>query len=456
MILKGSQRGGAKQLGAHLLRADENEHVEVHEVRGFASDDVMGAMQEAHAISQGTRCRQHLFSLSLNPPQSENVRVEVFDQVLAQVEERMGLTGQPRVVVFHEKEGRRHCHAVWSRINSETMTAIPLPFFKQRLRQVSKQAYLEHGWQMPRGLIDSKARDPRNFDLAEWQQAKRIGRDPRELKGIIQECWAASDSGRSFASALEQRGLYLAKGDRRGFVALTYEGEPLSIGRQVGKSAKEVKAKLGESSACRSIDETRAYVAGVIAPKLHGLLTEAKNARFRELTPLEDQRLTMKDQHARERSRLDEGQRLRSQAEGRARAERMRSGIMGLWDRVRGVADRIRKQNELEAFMALQRDREQRNGLIAAQLADRQRLEDQIRQTRQRHAARVLELHRDLTRQRHAQAQPQVQVQAHVEPPNALSEKFARMNQGMDARFEQLRQKAERGPPARRDRELER
>ena len=40
MILKGSQRGGAKALALHLLRADENEHVEVHELRGFVSRNV--------------------------------------------------------------------------------------------------------------------------------------------------------------------------------------------------------------------------------------------------------------------------------------------------------------------------------------------------------------------------------------------------------------------------------
>ena len=41
MILVASQRGGAKQLGLHLLCADENEHVEVHEISGFVSGDVV-------------------------------------------------------------------------------------------------------------------------------------------------------------------------------------------------------------------------------------------------------------------------------------------------------------------------------------------------------------------------------------------------------------------------------
>lgn len=44
MILKASQRGGAKQLGAHLLNAVQNERVEIHEVRGFISDDMMDAI----------------------------------------------------------------------------------------------------------------------------------------------------------------------------------------------------------------------------------------------------------------------------------------------------------------------------------------------------------------------------------------------------------------------------
>ena len=42
MIIKASQRGGGKQLALHLLRTDENEHVEVHDMRGFVSNDVTG------------------------------------------------------------------------------------------------------------------------------------------------------------------------------------------------------------------------------------------------------------------------------------------------------------------------------------------------------------------------------------------------------------------------------
>ena len=77
MILKGSQRGGAKQLGLHLLKTEENEHVELHDIRGFMSEDVVGALREAEAVSKGTKCKQFLFSVSLNPPETENVRLSL-------------------------------------------------------------------------------------------------------------------------------------------------------------------------------------------------------------------------------------------------------------------------------------------------------------------------------------------------------------------------------------------
>lgn len=145
MILKASQRGGGQDLAAHLLRRDENEHVLVHEVRGFVTDDLHGAFKEAHAVSRGTKCQQYLFSVSLSPPEKESVAVEAFEDAIDRIEAKMGLEGQPRAIVFHEKNGRRHAHCVWSRIDAETMTAKQLSHFKMKLQDISRDLYLEHG-----------------------------------------------------------------------------------------------------------------------------------------------------------------------------------------------------------------------------------------------------------------------------------------------------------------------
>lgn len=398
MILKASQRGGAKQLGLHLLKMTENERVEIHEVRGFISDDVMDAMHEAYAVSRGTKCKQFLFSVSLNPPKTENVRIEVFEQALAKIEERNDLTDQPRIVVFHEKEGRRHCHAVWSRIDAESMTAKPLPHFKLKLRDVSKELYIENGWKMPRGFIDHKQRDPRNFTLDEWQQAKRHGHNAKDLKALVQECWAASDSRQAFASALRERGLYLARGDRRGHVAVTYDGEVHSIARMVGKPAKDIAGRLGDPASLPSVEEMRAHIARDIEPKIKTFITEAKQDFAERMKPVEQERLRLKVLHDAERAKLDQGQAERLKGETQARAERLRKGLGGLWDRLTGEHAKVKAQNELEAYWSLQRDREQRNALVSAQMRERQALQQKIIKLRQDQAQRLRDLHRDLHR----------------------------------------------------------
>lgn len=282
MIFKASKRSGGRQLGAHLLKAEENEHVEIHEVSGFISDTLMGAMNEAYAAARGTKCKQYLFSMSLSPPAHESVRVEVFEKVIGDIEERLGLTGQPRVIVFHEKEGRRHCHAVWSRINAETMTAIDMPFFKNKLQALAKDIYLENGWAMPKGFANPKLRDARNFTLDEWQQAKRAGLDPRELKSAVQECWRQSDGAAAFASALEERGLFLARGDRRGFVAVTIDGDVFALVRMIDAKTKDVALRLGDPAKLRSVDATKQFIGEQIAPRLSRYIAEAKFARERD------------------------------------------------------------------------------------------------------------------------------------------------------------------------------
>jgi hypothetical protein len=206
MILKASQRGGGQDLAVHLMRTDDNEHIRLHELRGFASDNLKDAFREVDAVSRGTKCRQYLFSLSLSPPEQERVPVEIFEAAIDRIEERLGLDGQPRAIVFHEKEGRRHAHCVWSRIDAGTMTARQLSFFKRKLMDVSRDLYLEHGWKMPRGILNAGERNPTNFTLAEWQQAKRLGEDPRWLKATLQECWKSSDNRRAFEQALQERG----------------------------------------------------------------------------------------------------------------------------------------------------------------------------------------------------------------------------------------------------------
>ncbi|PWE33815.1 relaxase [Maritimibacter sp. 55A14] len=398
MILKAKERGGGAQLARYLLSMRDNDHVELHEVRGFVSDDLAGAFREVDAIAKGTRCENYLFSASLNPPGGEAVTVTDFENAADEVERKLGLDGQPRAIVFHEKDGRRHAHVVWSRIDAERMRAINLPHYKMRLRDVSRDLFRAHGWEMPKGLRDWRERDPLGYTREEWQQARRVGLDLKQLKALFQECWNRSDSGTAFAQALKERGFMLARGDRRGFVAVDYRGEVYAVARQASVKTKEVAARLGDSESLPSVDEARTYIAARMSERIKGFIRQAELEAGQGRKALEFERCEMVGRHRQERQALTESLEKRWIAETNARAARLPRGFSGIWKRITGSYGKIRAQNEREAWHTLLRDRAERDGLIASQLDERRALQERIREQRDRQQADLLLLREDVAR----------------------------------------------------------
>lgn len=405
MILKGSQRSGAGQLAAHLLNERDNDHVAVVGLRGFIAGDLHGAFAEAQAIAKGTQCKQFLFSLSLNPPKEAVASERDFERAADEAEQRLGLKGQPRALIIHEKEGRRHAHVVWSRIDAEKMRAINLPHFKKKLNALARELYLEHGWSLPDGLRSNGGKSPLNFSLEEWQQAKRIGVDPREIKDAFRQAWTNSDNAKAFAAALEDRGYFIAKGDRRGFVALDIDGNVYSIPTYAGIKTREVRDKL-DGHPLNSVDDVCASIQTRVTDKLRTYLREAKDAQARDLKPLLARRDELRAEHRAQRMQLQQKQEARWRTETDARALRLRTGLAGLWDKISGRALIIRQQNELEAYDGLRRDRAQRDQLAADQMQDRRGLQERIDKIRHRHIDERRDLTRDLVRALKTRADP--------------------------------------------------
>lgn len=395
MILKGRQRGGHDDLARHLMKP-ENEHVELHEIRGFMSDTVAGAFREAFAISRGTRCRQFLFSLSLNPPETENVPVSVFEEALDRIEDKLGLTGQPRVLLFHEKNGRRHAHCVWSRIDADSMKAINLAHTRLKLQDVSRALYIEHGWKMPEGMVDARLRNPLNFDRKEWFQAKRTGQDPRDIKALFQQCWSSSDSGKAFRRALEERGYHLARGDRRAVVAVDVHGEIYAVARLANVKTKDVVERMGAAlDHLPSVDEAKTKIAELVREKMTGFVVSATADFAAAAQAMEAKRLAMVERHRTARKELQERQEERWTKEAVARSGQFRKGVVGLWDRLTGKQERLRDQNAREVADATHRDRAEKQALIVRQLEERQRLQLEINMSRRVHTREVTRIYRE-------------------------------------------------------------
>lgn len=396
MILKGSQRSGVVALANHLMNDRENDHVTLHSLRGFVAEDLHGALREAYAISRSTKCRQFLFSVSVNPPQREAVSDEQLEAAIDRIEEKIGLTNFQRAVVIHEKEGRRHAHVVYSRINLETMRAINLPHFKRKLMDVSRELFIEHGFQMPDGLKKDGQRSPLNFTLEEWQQARRAKVDPRTVKRDLQECWSTSDSAQAFSRALESRGYVLAKGDQRGHVAIDWRGEVYAIARWTGQKTKDVRSRLGEAATLPNVEQARAQLSERLGARLVDLLKAQEAKRISEEAAFAERRKVLVARQRQQRAELlakHEAERLASAA---ARQARLPRGLKALWWRVTGKLTAERTKIEMEAKADLERQARVREQLIQAQLTERRHLQVDRRNIREAHDDTSLSLQIEL------------------------------------------------------------
>lgn len=253
MILKGSQRGHGDDLATHLMNALDNERVEIAEIYGAVADDLHGAFAEFAAVASGTRATKYLYSLSINP--SAPLTREQYFEAIAAIEDRLGLTGQPRAIVFHvkpDKHGvpREHCHVVWSRIDIEKMRAIHMAHDHRRLCDLSCELAHKYGLDLPPGLKAWEKKQAFKKDrleptLAENAYTEKTGIDPEQRREDITATYEQSDSAAAFRAALEQKGYMLARGDRRGFVVVDKFGQVHSLSRYVkGHTAKQIKAKL--------------------------------------------------------------------------------------------------------------------------------------------------------------------------------------------------------------------
>ena len=314
------------------------------------------------------------------PQSAKNARVstKTFEDAVERIGQDLKLADQPRAIVFHEKNGRRHAHCVWSRIDGQQLKAINLPYYKSKLTELSRELFLENGWDIPAGLIDRERRNPLNFTLEQWQQARRLNDDPRRIKATLRECWAISESKKAFETALKHKGYYLARGDRRGYVAMDWRGEVYSLSRWMNTKTRELKARLGPAQDLPSVDETQANINQKLVKRFASLTYEINAKHNRRMQGLDILRRKMTEKHRAERRKLKDRQDARRlQAVQQAQA-RFRTGVLGWWDRVAGQHAKIKDQNQKLAWQAARRDQKERDDLIHTQGQARSELQIKI------------------------------------------------------------------------------
>ena len=251
MIIKGGSRAGPKQLAAHLLRADTNERVEVLELDS-GLDDLAATFRDWQTLSEGTRGKKGLYHVNIDPDARYDMTPAEWAEAVAVLEKELGLDGQPRAVVLHEKKGRQHIHIVWARTDLETMTMRSDSNNYLAHERASQKLERAFGHEPVPGKHAKRDRSkqpefPRaEVNHGEWQQAERSGISVADRRAQIAALKEASDNGAAFKAALEQAGYLLARGDKRDFVLVTEQGSVLSLSRELKMKAAEVRAFMAD------------------------------------------------------------------------------------------------------------------------------------------------------------------------------------------------------------------
>ena len=224
---------------------------------------------EAKAVAM-TKCKNYLYSLSINPDHRQTpLSRGLYDDYLNRVEDALGLSGQPRAVIYHIKNGREHAHAVWSRIDIQDMKAVHMSFDHEKLMTVTREFAREHDIQLAPGyhrLEERKRQEYRQLSLYDKVQQDESGYTREERQQVITELWQRRDTPASFIQSLEYHGYILDHG-KRPFVLVDIHGQTYSLPKLFDDRAANTKVirdflkDQGRSENLPSVDEAKALAA---------------------------------------------------------------------------------------------------------------------------------------------------------------------------------------------------
>lgn len=365
MIAKGNPHNDGPYLARYLAASSKgNETAELAELRGFAADNLFDAFALGQLLAEGTRCEKPFFHVQVRTPHGEELTREQWARAAAKIEHQLGFDGQPRAVVFHQKDGHRHMHLVWSRIDAETMHAIDPGLYKLKLKEACRKLEKEFGLRQVRNARDP-AEKTQPAARPEFEQSRRLKTELKTIREDIRACWDRSADGKAFAAALDEKGLILARGDRRSFVVVDEMGGYHALGKRItGATAKETLARLDgvAVAALPSVDEAKAAQEARHTRKGEAMseqqhetarLEEEQRREAVEKEEAQRQELLAKEEERRQATLAEEEQR---REEGNREEEKQREAFKAQVDRqveqAREMEAEARRIEALKANMA--------------------------------------------------------------------------------------------------------
>ena len=226
MVIKGKARGGGKELATYLTRKGENEHISIMDIRGTSQPgDIHKSLLEMSLTSELTKSDKGLYHAQMNPAYGEDKTMtqESWLRAADILEQELGLAGQKRVIVIHEKNDRLHAHVVWERYDHEKGIMV-------------SDSYNRYAHNRARRTIE--------MELGHKITPERNLKRPK-MKVELTDLWHNTETGEEFKTKAEQLGYVLAfERVRRSYRVIDQNGTDHDLRRQIGDRTQPMRDKM--------------------------------------------------------------------------------------------------------------------------------------------------------------------------------------------------------------------
>lgn len=244
----------------NLFTDDVNTAAKVMAWTDMHRDDIRAEAGGSAAGRKPTKGSVYHYSLSWKDGQDPS-REDMEAAAHASVE-RLGLEGHQYYLVAHNDTEHAHVHIVTNLVNPET------GLIHSNYRDQKILDRWAHEYEQEHGIVC----EARAQKYQAWEQDRKAFSEKERRQDYADKVTAAfyqSDSAKSFAAALEQDGLSLAQGNRRGFVFVDERGKVYALNRLIRfeddlKAADKNKAI---TERLKGIERDALPVADVLAEK---------------------------------------------------------------------------------------------------------------------------------------------------------------------------------------------
>ncbi len=159
----------------------------------------------------------------------------------------------------------------------------------------------------------------------------------------------------------------------------------MALTRYSGLKAKELRERLGDPATLPTVEQAQSIRKEGMTEALQQMKRELVTKQQQERKPFRTVIRALRTRQREERTILQNKQSTRTQQETLARADRLRKGIVGLWDRLTGHRGRTVERNTQEQAVCQRRDQTEHQKLVARHLQERRDLQNNVDRMKEQH-----------------------------------------------------------------------